>query len=116
MTGMTPERLADIRERHSAGLGLERPGDVAALLAEVKRLRAGIEALHPPERMYASCIRLTCDNEACQESTRDGERFHADEPTGLVCWECRDEDGEPLNWPCATAALLNPTGGETDDR
>lgn len=43
MSGMNPERLADIRERHSAGLGLERPGDVAALLAEVKRLRA-IEA------------------------------------------------------------------------
>ncbi|MEN3123256.1 hypothetical protein [Janibacter sp. LM] len=44
MSGMTPERLADIRERHSTGLGLERPGDVAALLAEVERLRDLIRA------------------------------------------------------------------------
>lgn len=48
MTGMTPERLADIEARHATGLGRERPGDVAALLREVKRLRSievGVEAL-----------------------------------------------------------------------
>ena len=41
---LSEKRLADIRERHRVGLGLERPGDVAALLREVERLRAGIEA------------------------------------------------------------------------
>lgn len=40
---LSEKRLADIRERHRVGLGLERPGDVAALLREVERLRAGIE-------------------------------------------------------------------------
>lgn len=55
---MTSERLADIRERHSVGLGLERPGDVAALLAHVDhltaenaRLREGIESV----RVNALC-------------------------------------------------------------
>ena len=90
-----------------------RERDAHDLLAEVKRLRAGIEGIHRPERIYAPCVSLTCDNEECQESTRDGERFHADEPAGLACWECLDEDGEPHEWPCSTAALLNPTGGET---
>lgn len=102
---MTPERLA---ERKNKGLTQGIYAERAQLIAEVERLRAGIEALHRPERMYASCIWLTCDNEACQESTRDGERFHADEPTGLVCWECLNEDGDPHDWPCPTAALLNP--------
>lgn len=121
---MTSERLAEVRERahRVTSHPLDAIDDRRALLAHVDhltaenaRLREGIAALHLPERMYASCIRLTCDNEACQESTRDGERFHADEPTGLVCWECLDEDGEPRDWPCATASLLDPpTEGETD--
>lgn len=45
MRPITNERLASIRERHASGLGRERPGDVAALLREVDRLRAGIEAI-----------------------------------------------------------------------
>ena len=51
MTGMTPERLADIRRNlpsadvRDAGMLSRRERDAFDLLAEVERLRAGIEAL-----------------------------------------------------------------------
>ena len=58
------------------------------LQAEVERLRAieaGIEALHRPEP------------------------FH-DDPTATFCAHCQRTAGV---WPCETAALLNPTEGES---
>ena len=58
------------------------------LRAEVERLRAAIEALHHPEP------------------------FH-DDPSATFCAHCQRTAGV---WPCPTAALLDPTGGETDER
>ena len=56
--------------------------------SEAKRLRAAIEALHHPEP------------------------FH-DDPSATFCAHCQRTAGV---WPCPTAALLDPTGGETDER
>ena len=55
------------------------------LRAEVERLRAGIEAIHHPEPFY-------------------------DDPSATFCAHCQRTAGV---WPCPTAALLNPTEGET---
>ena len=81
MTGMTPERLASIRERLDLWGGLD-PLDTADLLDEVDRLRAGIESQIETARR-----------------------------------EWLDEGGTGAmhraeHW----RDLLNPTGGETDDR
>lgn len=123
MTGMTPERLAGIRERHSAGLGLERPGDVAALLAEVERLRAGIEVLHRPVHPVFSWKTGLRFEEPCPECHGKAGVHScgcwADEDTTYECAECAMPKGggsrRVIPWPCPTAALLDPTGGETNE-
>lgn len=86
MTGMTPERLADIRERvveegDNATFIAHARADVPVLLAEVERLRAGIEALA----------------DWWQRNPGDGGYEVA----------CEDHAREAL-------ALLNPTEGEAD--
>lgn len=37
-----------------------------------------------------------------EASDEVGEFYCEDMPIGAVCDECRDEDGERLDWPCAT--------------
>ena len=90
MTGMTPERLDAIRANlptPDADLS-RRERDAHDLLAEVDRLRAGIEALHRPVEI---------------------------EPSGTICGHCSWQlpngrfFGQVVEWPCETAALLNPT-------
>ena len=92
MTGMTPERLDAIRANlppADADLS-RRERDAHDLLAEVKRLRAGIEHLtrtgydHTPD-----CVR---------ETELDDDFWHPD------CGRC---------WEDSLHDLLNPTGGET---
>lgn len=81
--------LDAIRERH---VMLPRRGgspDIAALLAEVKRLRAGIEEA-------ASDLHVLAHTTAC---------------TGSMCDGC-----QAGRIQYRLTALLNPTGGETDDR
>lgn len=91
MTGMTPERLGVIRRRISCdwvSAGGRYHRDACDLLAEVDRLRAGIEALHRPVEI---------------------------EPSGTICGHCSWQlpngrfFGQVVEWPCETAALLNPT-------
>ena len=86
----------------------------AEVEAENARLREGIESEHGPVQEFEPCPTewKGCDDPACTESAHDGGLYHADQPTGRVCLTCRDEDGAPRDWPCATAALLNPTEGE----
>ena len=86
----------------------------AEVEAEVERLRAGIESEHGPVQEFEPCPTewKGCDDPACTESAHDGGLYHDDQPTGHVCLTCRDEDGAPRDWPCPTAALLNPTEGE----
>lgn len=102
VSGMTSERFPCCR----APLTTE----VARLTAKDARLRAGIEALHGAVQEFEPCPTewMGCDDPACTESVHTGERYHDDQPTGRVCLTCRYEDGEPHDWPCETAALLNP--------
>lgn len=89
--------------------------EVARLTAENARLRAGIEALHGAVQEFEPCPAgpWGCGELTCTESVHTGERYHDDQPTGRVCLTCRYEDGEPRDWPCETAVLLNPpTEGE----
>lgn len=116
---MTSERLAEVRANlpdPSADLS-RRERDSHALLAHVDhltaenaRLRAGIEALHGAVQEFEPCPDgpWGCGEPTCTESVHAGERYHDDQPTGRVCLTCRYEDGEPHDWPCGTAALLNP--------
>ena len=71
MAGMTPERLADIEARHATGLGRERPGDVAALLREVKRLQHAWSMAEPMlterDALAAEVRRLRAGIERCIE-------------------------------------------------
>lgn len=93
----------------------ESAEDVPDLLAEIKRLREGIEALHGAVQEFGPCPDgpWGCDELTCTESVHSGEWYHDDQPTGRVCLTCRYEDGEPHDWPCETADLLNPpTEGE----
>ena len=84
--------------------------DVPALLAEVKRLWDGINGGHGPVQEFEPCQTewKGCDDPACTEGAHNGGFYHCDQPTGHVCLTCRDEDGAPMDWPCPTAALLNP--------
>ena len=96
MTGMTPERLAEVLELVEANVrpSLGHRNAARELLAEVERLRAGIEALHRPVEI---------------------------EPSETICGHCSWQlpngrfFGQVVEWPCETAALLNPTEGETDE-
>ena len=88
-----------------------RDAEVAeAAKAENARLRAGIEALHGAVQEFEPCPAgpWGCGELTCTESVHTGERYHDDQPTGRVCLTCRYEDGEPHDWPCESAALLNP--------
>lgn len=139
MTGMTPERLADIRERHSAGLGLERPGDVAALLAEVKRLRAAVAVadrvaaslglvLHDAHPTFGSTAlwrggiggqALTSHCSIVNGAHPGGEWAEFDLPSHYLReWvslrgDAYDHDEMKATVRADLLALLDPTGGET---
>lgn len=82
MSAMTPERLADIRERHSAGLGLERPGDVAALLAEVERLHDEVRR-GPRQEPNRWCPKMLRER-LCQQQTFAPDDITRDEIGGLI--------------------------------
>ena len=91
--------------------------------AEVERLRAGIEALHRPVLFVFSWNGgLRFENPCPECHGKAG--VH---PCG--CWATEDAEFECLEcastkrggarrvspWPCATAALLNPTEGDRDE-
>ena len=139
---LSEERLADIRERHSAGLGLERPGDVAALLAEVKRLREVVAVadrvaaslglvLHDAHPTYGSTAlwgggiggqAITSHCSIVNGAHPGGEWAESDLPSHwLREWvrlrggDC-DHDAMKAAVRDELLALLNPTEGETDER
>lgn len=103
------ERLrADVR---SLQRGSQRNADAHMVThRDNARLRAGIEALHGAVQEFEPCPDgpWGCDELTCTESVHTGEWYHDDQPTGRVCLTCRYEDGEPHDWPCPTAVLLNP--------
>lgn len=92
--------------------------------AENARLREGIEALHRPVHPVFSWNSGLRFDEPCPECNGKA-GVHScgcwsDEDAEFVCFECsRPSSGylrRDIPWPCATAALLNPTERETDDR
>lgn len=148
MTGMTPERLADIRERVEEvrwGYLDKAEADRGDLLNEVDRLRsivAGVEALHVKHEEYLCGAMAEVPHRhgneqepypirpvVCTEPKgHDGPHKDAiccwnfqkfTEPTGQKSDEWADRSScshcMTTDWPCATAALLDPTEGETDE-
>lgn len=122
---LSEERLDEIRDSLGRELGMWTNDSQAAadLLAEVKRLRAGIKALHRPALPVFSWQSGLRFDEPCPECHGKA-GVHScgcwsDEDAEFVCFECsRPSSGylrRDIPWPCETAALLNPpTEGETD--
>lgn len=100
-----------------------RERDAHDLLAEVKRLRAGIEALHRPVHLVFSWKTGLRFEEPCPECHGKAGVHScgcwADEDMTYECAECAKPKGggsrRVIPWPCPTAALLNPTEGENDE-
>lgn len=128
MTGMTPERLDAIRANlptPDADLS-RRERDAHDLLDEVDRLRAieaGVEALHRPVHPVFSWKTGLRFEEPCPECHGKAGVHScgcwADEDTTYECAECAMPKGggsrRVIPWPCPTAALLDPTEGETNE-
>lgn len=106
MTGMTPERLRAIEDRLPGEVfpnSVEH--DVLNLLDEVRRLRAENGNLRAGAKSFVRQLdRLANGVKALHRP----EPFH-DDPGATFCAHCQRTAGV---WPCATAALLNPTEGE----
>lgn len=92
------------------------------LLAEVKRLREGIEALHRPVHFVFSWSGGLRHEDPCPECNGKA-GVHpcgcwADEDMSYECLGCSlhdKDDRRVAPWPCPTAALLDPpTEGEAD--
>lgn len=86
-------------------------GRCVAAENEVKRLRAQVAAvrtLHQPVAMFERCPKSWhgCDDEHCEEDIEMGGYLHTDMPREPGCAECRIDDGEPADWPCATIRAL----------
>ena len=101
--------------------------DTAGLLAEVDRLRAimaSVEALHRPVHFVFSWKTGLRFEEPCPECHGKAGVHScgcwADEDMTYECAECAMPEGggsrRVIPWPCPTAALLDSTEGETDER
>ena len=98
------------------------PDDLAALLAEVERLRGQIEeakTLHKPERLYGSEENCPHTGKRTSESENHVDDFHIDSSDGYmticlamptkeqICTSCREDDGSEVEWPCPTIRALD---------
>lgn len=89
--------------------------EVISMCAEYAATLDAVRALHSPEShggMY--CTYETGDRPECQECYPEGEDTGPGH-TRLVCKECRVDDTwlnghNRMEWPCATAKLLEPSG------
>ena len=113
--------ICDVRTPNGRFLANSRQ-DVEDLVAEVGRLRAGIEALHRPVHPVFSWKTGLRYEEPCPDCHGKA-GVHpcgcwADEDMTYECAECATSKGggsrRVVPWPCETAALLNPTEGETE--
>lgn len=88
--------------------------DVPALIAEVERLRAAIDAvdqIHRPVGIYdedPNC--LLCDREEHGWAPSDGSPVWLcpDQHLYDVCEHCHELDEDNIGWPCATHLALHP--------
>ena len=86
-------------------------GEVAALRERAETAEANVRAveqLHRAVCLYQPCPDGGCDNHACEEGENAGEYHHFDEVEGMVCAECRDEDGSRVDAPCPTIKAIDP--------
>lgn len=78
------------------------------LVAECRDLRERLEQirqLHVKAPLYDVCEDAEC--EARWETTVGD--WVCGEPINHVCEQCAYDDGTPVDWPCATAAILDGT-------
>lgn len=98
---MATERAEDFEGRYEVAHDARM---VATRAMEAAEARAAVLA----------CPRVRgCGGPTCTENPGDGEFFHSDEPTHRACAECLDEDGEPREWPCPTARILDAVPADT---
>ena len=98
------------------------PDDLAALLAEVERLRGQIDAvraLHKPERLYESEENCPHTGKRNSESENHVDDFHICSSDGYmticlamptkeqICASCREDDGSEVEYPCPTIRALD---------
>jgi hypothetical protein len=71
-------------------------------------LREAVEALHRSVPVYELADYCADPGHMDEhQENEDGEWLCFASPTGdVLCAECRDQDGDRVAWPCATAALL----------
>jgi hypothetical protein len=84
-----------------------RAAEARAVAAEAKVAR--VEALHAPFRILAPCAADGCDRDDCAEGDEPGIPVHWLDVLYYVCDECKDDEGERVDYPCPTrAALADP--------
>lgn len=112
--GVVGSRFGPEADRNGQAWGLNWRQDLEWVAAARSMLPAAVEALalvrglHRKYGLYE--LEDSCTNtseEHRQErhheaSDEAGEFYCEDMPIGAVCDECRNEDGERLDWPCAT--------------
>ena len=88
--------------------------DAEFIAAARAMLPAAVEALARVRELHRKCglyeLEDACTNDSEEHIERrhhecsddGGEYYCEDMPVGAVCDVCRDEDGERLDWPCAT--------------
>lgn len=88
-----------------------------AIAARDARVRA--EAIAPVLALHRRCefyeLEDSCpdrSDEHCEEhhhlsSDGYGERYCDQLPVRVACEHCRDEDGEPIEWPCPTVRAVS---------
>lgn len=80
---------------------------LTALLAEQAATIERVRALHHPEPVFAFDAECGHDDEEhVTFEGRDGGTLCQDTPTGHACTDCRDELGDPVDWPCLTVRAL----------
>lgn len=119
--GVEGSRFGPSHDRNGQTWGLNWRRDQEFIASARSMLPAAVEALarvrglHRKFGLYEledSCTNTSEEHreERHHESSDDvGEFYCEDMPIGAVCDECRNEDGERLEWPCATYAAYQAT-------
>ena len=121
-TGGSAVELIQLTAKASAEKVKTLSDDLAALVAEVERLRGQIEeakTLHKPERLYESEENCPHTGKRNSESESHVDDSHIDSSDGYmticlamptkeqICASCREDDGSEVEYPCPTIRALD---------